>query len=209
MRIVLCTLAVMLAANSPLPAQEEFSDPYTTPKRPPYRRHDHLRIIVQERAKALSTTDLRTDRRSRWELSLDNFVRFSNADGRRGKDFPRLRASELSGDPGIDLDTRFRMDSAGRTSRAFDLTFSISAEIVDIRPNGNLVIEGRKRRKVNGETEMIRLSGEVSPENVEPFKTVRSANIANLDIEYDGRGTTGDITKPGLLGWLLGKLWPF
>ena len=209
MRIVLCTLAVVLAANSPLLAQEEFSDPYATPNRAPYRLHDHLKIIVQERAKALSTTDLRTDRRSRWELSLDNFVQFHNAEGRRGKDFPRLRAAGLAGDPGIDLDTRFRMDSAGRTSRAFDLTFAISAEIVDIRPNGNLVIEGRKRRKVNGETEMIRLSGEVSPENVEALKTVRSSNIANLDIEYDGRGTTGDSTKPGWLGWILSKLWPF
>ena len=80
---------------------------------------------------------------------------------------------------------------------------------MDIKPNGNLVIEARKRRQVNGETETIRVSGVVSPNSVSANNVVKSSDIANLDIEYDGRGTTGDQTKPGILGWLLSQIWPF
>lgn len=208
MRLLLSALWIgtMMASAS---AQEIIHDPYRKPKRPPFKARDIVQIVVVERAKALSTTDLRTDRRSRFEVGLDEWIRLDNGSGRRLQDFPKLSAAELADDPGIDLDARFRMDNTGRTSRAFDLTFTIAGEVMDVRPNGNLVIEARKRRQVNGETEQIRVSGEVSPSAVGVGNTVRSSDIVNLDIEYDGEGTAGDQAKPGWLSWILGKFWPF
>ena len=88
-------------------------------------------------------------------------------------------------------------------------TFTITAQIIDIRPNGNLVLEAKKRRKVNGEVETIRLSGVVSPQYVNASNQIRSRDIHDLDIEYDGKGTTSDLTKRGWLSWLLDKIWPF
>ena len=110
---------------------------------------------------------------------------------------------------GVDQAGGYRQDATGRTSRSFDLTFTITGEVVDVRPNGVLVVEARKRRKINGETETIRLTGEIAPINVSQNNIVASSSVANLDIEYDGEGSTGDNAKPGLLGWLLGKIWPF
>jgi flagellar L-ring protein precursor FlgH len=186
-------------------AQEDVADPYDPEPRPPFRLHDHISIIVSERAKALSSTDLATDRRGRLEVDLDDWIHFESAPGA----LPRMNAATFVQNPGIDLDGRYRQDNTGRTSRQFDLTFNIMAEVVDIRPNGVLVVEARKRRKVNGETETIRLSGEVHPDNVTVDRTAKSSSIVNLDIEYDGAGTVGDQAKPGFLGWLINKLWPF
>ena len=199
------TLSLFLIMAAAGWAQDEVADPYDTPLRPPFQLRDHIQVVVVERAKALSSTDLRTDRRTRWETDIDEWIQFKS----RAGGLPQLTGSQLTGTPGIDLDSRFRSDNSGRTSRSFDLTFTVTAEVVDIRPNGTLVIEARKRRKVNGETETIRLTGEISPKNVSDNNVVQSSVIANLDIEYDGQGTTGDQTKPGLLGWLLNKLWPF
>lgn len=179
--------------------------PYDAPKRLPFKKHDHLQILVQERSRALSTTELRTDRRSRWETELEQWARFTKTD--QGA-LPRLQPAALTGQPGIDLDARFRQDNQGRTGRQFDLTFTIAAEVIDVRPNGTLVIQAIKRRKVNADEEVIKLTGEVAPQSVVGDK-VRSDSVVNLNIVYEGSGSVSDPASPGILGWLLGKLWPF
>ncbi|MHC4605501.1 MAG: flagellar basal body L-ring protein FlgH [Planctomycetota bacterium] len=199
------TLAIWTVLAAAGWAQDGGYDPYDKPKQPPFQLHDHVKIVVSERARALSSTDLRTDRRARVEVSLDEWIQFES----RTAGLPKLTGSGLTGNPGIDLDGRFRQDNLGRTSRQFDLTFTIMAEVMDIKPNGVLVLEARKRRQVNGETETIRLTGMVSPRFVDASRTTTSSEVLNLDIEYDGEGTTGDGAKLGLLGWLLSKLWPF
>lgn len=83
---------------------------------------------------------------------------------------------------------------------------SITAEVMDVRPNGALVLQAVKRRVVNQDEETVRLSCEVAPENVIERKT-SSDHLVNLTLTYDGAGVEG--ARPGLLGWLFGKLWPF
>jgi flagellar L-ring protein precursor FlgH len=192
-----------LAQSQQVPVQRS---PYDPPTRPPYKRHDHVQVIVLERSRALSLAELKTDRRSRWEVEVDDWIRF---DTPSGGGTPRLASAALTGDPGIDLDARFRQDNSGRTTRQFDLSFTIAAEVIDVRPNGVLVIQAMKRRKVNSDDEVIKLTGDVEPRFLGPNGTVRSDNIANLNVSYEGSGTISDTAKPGWLGWLLSKLWPF
>lgn len=197
----------LLAAAMPASAQsllgEGGGSPYDPAKRPPFKKHDLIQIVAVERSKATSDADLRTDRRSRWEINPKDWIKLSDGDT-----FPDLDSAALTGSPKIDLDARYRRDNSGRTSRNFDLTFTVTAEVVDIRPNGNLVIEAKKRRKVNNDEEYIRLTGEVAPTAVEN-NIVKSEKIANLDITYEGSGPANDSSKPGFFGWLFDKLWPF
>ncbi len=201
---VLAFLAASGAAWGQSLLKEGAGGPYDPPRRQTYKKHDHIQVLVQERSRALSESELRTDRRSRWEVDLDNWIRFE----RGGKSVPRLRAAELTDDPGIDLDARYRNDNRGRTTREFDLTFTITAEVIDVRPNGTVVIQAIKRRRVNDDDELLRLSGEVAPTAIVNGR-VRSDSIANLTIAYEGSGAASDVSKPGWLGWILGKLWPF
>ncbi len=184
------------------PGDRSITDP---PKRTSFKKHDHVQILVVERSRALSATDLKTDQRSRWETALDQWVRFNRVSGGIT---PRLNAADLTGNPGIDLDARFRQDNTGRTTRQFDLTFSITAEVIEIRPNGVLVLQAMKRRKINSDEEVIKLTGEITASAV-ANGAVRSDSIANLNITYDGSGAVSDTAKPGWLAWLLAKLWPF
>ncbi len=205
MRIPLTVLAI-LAVSLPAAAQsligEGGGSPYDPAKRPPFKKHDLIKIVAVERSKASTDADLRTDRRSRWELDPKKFIKMSE------DTFPNLEAAALTGNPKIDLDARYRRDSSGKTSRNFDLTFTITAEIVNILPNGNLVIEAKKRRKVNSDEEYIRLTGVVAPTAV-VNNVVKSEDIANLDITNEGSGPASDSSEPGFFGWLFDKLWPF
>jgi flagellar L-ring protein precursor FlgH len=169
-----------------------------------YRVHDHIRVLVRERARGHSTADLRTDRRSRWETDFDKFIRLRST----GHVLPELGAAALADDPGIDIDARYRNDNLARTTREFTLEFTIMAEVVDVRPNGVLVIEAVSERTINGEDETIRLTGEVSPHHIRD-DTVVSDDIVNKRIRYEGSGTISDNVRPGIIGWILQKIWPF
>lgn len=195
-------IALLLLAQSLL--GETGQSPSDPPKRPAYKKHDHLQILVYEKTRALSQAELRTDRRSRMELDIDQWLRFDT----KGKGLPSMKGSPLEGDPGIDVDARFRRDNSGRTSRDFDLTFAISAEVVDVRPNGVLVVQAIKRRKVNDDEELIRLTGEIAQDAIVGNK-VTSDKVVNFTVTYEGSGAASDVTQPGVVGWLLGKLWPF
>ena len=205
---ILGTLLGVLAIASAAQAQSLLGDgaasPYDPPKRLPFKKHDHLQILVQEKSRALSSAELKTDRRSRWEVGLQDWIRLDA----KGRTIPSLAPAGLEGDPGIDLDARFRHDNQGRTTRQFDLTFAITAEVLDIRPNGVLVVQAIKRRKVNDDEELIRLTGEVAPEAVRG-NTVKSDMVVNLSVTYEGSGAAADTAKPGFLGAILSKLWPF
>lgn len=113
--------------------------------------------------------------------------------------------------PGADAEHRVRWDKELRDwvrsdAKEGSAGMSVTAEVADIRPNGTLVLQAVKRRTVNKDEEVVRLTAEVAAEHVIENRT-SSDHLANLTMTYDGAGVDG--AKPGLLGWLFGKLWPF
>ncbi len=94
------------------------------------------------------------------------------------------------------LQITFREPGPAKTS------YTISAEVVDIRPNGVLVIQAIQRRRMNGVEELLRLSGEVAPEAVRG-REVNSDRVAHLSVSYEGP------VAPGGVGWIIGRIWPF
>jgi hypothetical protein len=92
----------------------------------------------------------------------------------------------------------------GKEAAASGMT--LTAEVVDLRPNGVVVLQAVKRRSVNKDDETVRLTCEVAADKISSRQT-SSENLANLTMTYDGASVDG--AKPGLLGWLFGKIWPF
>jgi flagellar L-ring protein precursor FlgH len=204
----LLSAALLVVMSIPAQAQtllgSDAGSPYDPVKPPGIKKHDHIQIIVSESLKAISSQDLRKDRRTRFEVAVDKWIRFREDK----KGLPKLGSASLESEPGLDLDARFRADNQGGTSRNFDLTFMITAEVVDVRPNGNLVLEAKKRRHVNSDEEVLLLTGEVSPKAV-VNNMVKSEKIANLDIRVVGEGPANSVTKPGIMTRILDWLWPF
>jgi flagellar L-ring protein precursor FlgH len=100
-------------------------------------------------------------------------------------------------------------DGSGSTARSGALTAYISARIIQIRPNGNLVIEGNREVRVNHENQIITLTGEVRPRDISPDNIVQSTYIADARISYSGSGTLNDQQRPGWLARILDNIWPF
>jgi len=83
--------------------------------------------------------------------------------------------------------------------RAAPLRGKMSAQIVDILPNGNLKIEGKRTVEINGEEQTTILTGVVRPRDILSDNTVYSYLIADASISYRGRGMVNDAAKPGIL----------
>lgn len=90
----------------------------------------------------------------------------------------------------------------GTTTSSNNLTTTISAEVVEVMPNGNLVIEARRSMVVNKETQIVVLSGIVRPDDINKSNQVVSTSIANVQLRYEGKGQIARRQKPGILNKL-------
>ena len=94
----------------------------------------------------------------------------------------------------------------GSTTRGGSLNARMTAMVMEVLPNGNLVIEGRQTIVVNDEEQVIVVTGVVRPQDIQPDNTVLSTFVANATITYHGSGSIGEKQKPGLLTRLLNWL---
>lgn len=91
------------------------------------------------------------------------------------------------------------------TDRVGKLIGKLSAQVVRVLPNGDLVIEGSKKIRVNTEEEEITLSGIIRVEDILADNTILSTYIHNADIKYRGDLKFSDKEKPGFITRLITK----
>jgi len=104
---------------------------------------------------------------------------------------------QSDGDPRIQGNVTQRRRAESYVETRDSLEFDIQARIVDIRPNGNLVLEARKHINNNEEHWEFSLTGECRPQDIGAGNTILSRNIADLRIDKRERGQVRDGYKRG------------
>ncbi|QCQ22692.1 flagellar basal body L-ring protein FlgH [Desulfoglaeba alkanexedens] len=111
------------------------------------------------------------------------------------------------------FDFDFKVDNTfegdGRTSKSDTMSAYMTATVVQILPNGNMVIRGSRWTKVNDELQEIILEGIIRPMDISRDNTILSQNIAEAKIFFVGKGPVTRHQKPGLLGRLIDLLLPY
>ena len=97
----------------------------------------------------------------------------------------------------------------GTTSRTGSLTASLSARVVEVLPNGDLVLEGAKEVAVNDERHILTLRGVVRARDVNTNNVVLSTSIAHMEVKFDGAGIVTDANEPGFFYKLFSAIIPF
>lgn len=112
-------------------------------------------------------------------------------------------APQADGDPRIRGQLQQLYRAEGDLETRESLAFNIACAVVDIRPNGTLVLEGHRQIRVNHESWELSLSGVCRHEDVGPDNVVLSRNVAELLIDKRERGHVRDSYKRGwLLRWV-------
>lgn len=96
------------------------------------------------------------------------------------------------------------------STQSNSLTGEITVTVVDVLPNGNLVVQGEKWFTLNQGKEYIRIAGVIRPYDVESNNTIVSTKLADAQIAYSGEGFLADSNNQGWFGQFLNsKWWPF
>lgn len=109
---------------------------------------------------------------------------------------------------GITVESKNEFTGKGSAAAQNAFTGTITATVLEVLPNGNLVIAGEKQLAVSSEEEIIRVSGVVNPADLVK-NSLTSSKVADLRLEYRGRGFGDDVNAPGWLTGLMLKIAPF
>jgi flagellar L-ring protein precursor FlgH len=161
-----------------------------------HQLNDLVTIRVNEASNFTSEGEIDRRNVSSVDARLQNWIALDglnlNTAEKTGTELPRARGN-------YNQQTRANGDLYTREL----LVFNVTARVVDIRPNGNLVLEARKTMRVDDEIVENMLTGTVRREDILPNNTVLSEKLAELEIN---RRTVGHVRDSYKRGWLA-KFW--
>lgn len=114
-----------------------------------------------------------------------------------------------AGDIGFSAGNKNEFTGAGSSVRAEAFTTTISARIIKVLENGNYFIEGSRELLINGEKQIMQLSGVIRPYDISNANEIDSRYIADAKILYK---TEGDVDRATRKPWgtkLMEAIWPF
>lgn len=147
---------------------------------------DILTIQIQEKTSARSSSNSSVDRNASVDASI-------------GRLPFRSPTSSLIPKLGVAGSSSNVFEGKGETGSDNAFTGTITVTVLDVLPNGNLVVSGEKQVGINQNVEVLRFSGVVDPVSVLPGNVVSSTRVADARLEVRGRG---DIDHAQTVGWL-------
>jgi len=161
---------------------------------------DTLTVVVSEQTSASKEASTGTGRSGSVAAGIPNLLGMeTKLAGLNGMDLTKLLSAST--------DTAY--SGTGSTTRKDNLTATMTARVIDVLSNGNLLIEGRRNVMVNHEDQTIILEGTVRPRDITPDNAINSSLIADARITYSGNGVISDRQRPGWLMNIIDTIWPF
>jgi flagellar L-ring protein precursor FlgH len=196
--------ASLVAAPDPARAGLKNVSVFAVPEPEPktIKKHDLITIIIREESEVSSqgTSDLK--RQSDIDAKVDAFARLNlhnfALQPAIGPTPPELKASasrNFKGEATVD-----RTDS---------VITRVTGEVLDVKPNGTLVLQARKKIKTDEEEQTLICAGICRVEDVTPDNTVLSTQLFDLEFSKTNKGQVRNTTKTGLIHKLLDFVNPF
>ncbi len=160
--------------------------------------NDLVTIMVVETSQVTSDNSIQRRKQGQLNLDLANFIRLKGFSA-----VPTAAGQQINGT----LQGQFQARSNLATADL--MRFSIQTRVVDIRPNGHLVLEGHQTMINNEEKWDRTISGIVRPEDVLPNNTILSEKVAELSIRKKEQGMARDGYRRGWLFYLIDRYGAF
>jgi flagellar L-ring protein precursor FlgH len=158
------------------------------------RLADLVTIQVLESTSAVSEASTETLRESDLSAEIPNLFGLEQ----RIAELPNL----------LDASTNAEYTGDASTTRRSVVQTSVTAQVVEVFPNGNLLLQGDRELLVNGERQIVTIRGVARPNDISPQNVILSTRIAEMEFEISGKGIVSATQEPGLLYKVLAGVWP-
>lgn len=159
---------------------------------------DLVTIVINE------TQDVKSEESSDLSKQTNLTYKLNNFD---------LKPNAFSTLPGIDASSDDGLKGTANYKKKGTFTARVTAVVVDVLPNGNLVVNGRREIRIDKETKLIEFSGIMRRYDISADNSISSELVANAKVSYVGSGPLTDSTNRKGLGALIHSaiawVWPF
>jgi flagellar L-ring protein precursor FlgH len=165
--------------------------------------HDFITVIIRVSKTATSDANLKSEKD--WELKseLAKWIRLDEQHRMIPQVFPK-------GNPAVDFNLENEYEGKGKVGRKDTLVTRITAEVIDVKPNGNLVLQAQEKVNITDEEGYVMtLTGSCRSRDVTVDNTILSSQIANLEIDVQHTGAARDAARRGWLMRAFDFLRPF
>jgi len=225
--ILASALAPRFAAGQTAPASQKHAPAAApaAPSKPPAKTYEELYQQYLEAARStaqpagLWMADLTVDRTARRVNDLVTIRVIENVSGVGSADATVNKKG--SGDISVPLPTQWwdwtlgkvvpfssetKFNGSGGTTRTTELSATVTARVMEVLPNGDLVVQGVREVNVNGDRNLVVLNGVIRPNDVMPGNVIPSSRVGQLQISSLSQGLIKDSLTPGYLIRLLNKV---
>jgi flagellar L-ring protein precursor FlgH len=144
------------------------------------RLHDVVSIVVTESLAASTDGQVKNSRSSSANSALTSL-------------FGKLKAANTLQNL-LTMNAASGLSSQGQSTTNSSLTTTFGAEVIDVLPNGMLVVQATRQLTFSQQTQLIKLRGLVRPEDVSSQNQVMSTAMTDLELEVTGKGIVSDST---------------
>lgn len=162
---------------------------------------DIVTIRIDERSDAARDASTHASRKSETTLGVSAFFKAMQSLAAK---YPGLDPAALVG-----AESASAFDGEGTTSRSGRLTAILPVRVKRHLPNGDLFVEGTKVLLLNDEESQLYVSGVARPIDILPDNSIPSSMLADVELEYTGRGVLSEQQSPAWLSRILSYIWPF
>jgi flagellar L-ring protein precursor FlgH len=162
-----------------------------------YRVNDLVTLRITESTNAISKADVTTKRDGSNNLASPGLFGTLKGFGIGSGNSPQTTA------------TTNKFAGTGTTGRSATFTTTVTARVVKVIGNGNLIVEGFRDIQLNNETQRLYVAGMIDPKFLDGANSIASGQVAELRIGYGGEGVVDETLKPGYISRLLAYIWPF
>lgn len=168
------------------------------------RLNDLVTIEIFEKTSGSGEADTSTKKETTYKAGIEQLFGSSE-----GKFFGNLIDNSPFKPVAIDTNYKKDFEGKGKTTQKGQLTGTITARVIAVQPNGNLMIDSRKEITINNEKQIIVLQGIIRTDDISPDNTIPSYKVADAKLYYVGHGIVTEQQSSGLIGRVIDRLWPF
>lgn len=175
----------------------------TAPKARSFNKNDLITILIDEQSKASSDSDAKSEKTMSFTAALKKFPDLISLLETRAQPSDRNPLMEL------DVSGKPKWEGKGNYDRTDKFSAKVTATVIDVKPNGVLVLEAKKTITKDEEITTILLAGNCRTEDVTTSNTILSSQLAELTVSSKNEGQVRDASKKGWIPRLFDTVFGF